>query len=160
MTTEMESREMTTAPYELVSELGGVLARINVRGSAVLALPAINRGTAFTLDERQALGLDGLLPSGVTTLEGQVRRVYAQYLEQANRTLADRLQGKLLLIHGEADRNTLPAHSTRILEALRGSKRLLLVPRAGHNDVLNGDVWRQIESWITSVLVESSKVES
>ena len=84
MTTEMESRDMTSAPYELVSEPGGVLARINVRGSAVLALPAINRGTAFTLDERQALGLDGLLPSGVTTLEGQVRRVYAQYLEQAN----------------------------------------------------------------------------
>ena len=80
----MESRDMTSAPYELVSEPGGVLARINVRGSAVLALPAINRGTAFTLDERQALGLDGLLPSGVTTLEGQVRRVYAQYLEQAN----------------------------------------------------------------------------
>jgi hypothetical protein len=33
MTTEMESREITTAPYELVSEPGGVLARINVRGS-------------------------------------------------------------------------------------------------------------------------------
>ncbi len=30
---------MTTAPYELVPEPGGVLARINVRGSAVLASP-------------------------------------------------------------------------------------------------------------------------
>src|SRR6476660_8401435 len=75
---------MTTAPYELVPEPGGVLARINVRGSAVLASPAINRGTAFSFDEREALGLDGLLPSGVTTLEVQSRRVYAQYLEQAN----------------------------------------------------------------------------
>ena len=75
---------MTTAPYELVPERGGVLARINVRGSAVLASPSINRGTAFSLDEREALGLDGLLPSGVTTLEVQSRRVYAQYLEQAN----------------------------------------------------------------------------
>jgi malate dehydrogenase (oxaloacetate-decarboxylating) len=75
---------MTTAPYELVPEPGGVLARINVRGSAVLASPSINRGTAFTLDEREALGLDGLLPSGVTTLEVQSRRVYAQYLEQAD----------------------------------------------------------------------------
>ena len=75
---------MATAPYELVPEPGGVLARINVRGSAVLASPSINRGTAFSLDEREALGLDGLLPSGVTTLEGQVRRVYVQYLEQAN----------------------------------------------------------------------------
>src|SRR6478752_3710563 len=75
---------MTTAPYELVPEPGGVLARINVRGSAVLASPSINRGTAFSLDEREALGLDGLLPTGVTTLEVQARRVYAQYLEQAN----------------------------------------------------------------------------
>jgi len=75
---------MTLAPYELLPEPGGVLARINVRGSAVLASPSINRGTAFSLDERAALGLDGLLPTGVTTLELQLRRVYAQYLEQAN----------------------------------------------------------------------------
>jgi len=75
---------MTLAPYELLPEPGGVLARINVRGSAVLASPSINRGTAFSLDERAALGLDGLLPTGVTTLELQLRRVYAQYLEQAS----------------------------------------------------------------------------
>ncbi len=56
----------------------------NSRGSAVLASPTINRGTAFTLPEREALGLTGLLPTGVSTLEGQLRRVYAQYTEQAN----------------------------------------------------------------------------
>ena len=48
------------------------------------ASPTINRGTAFTLEEREALGLTGLLPTGVSTLEGQLRRVYAQYPEQAN----------------------------------------------------------------------------
>jgi malate dehydrogenase (oxaloacetate-decarboxylating) len=74
---------MTTPPYELVPEPVAPGAD-QCRGSAVLASPAINRGTAFSLEERQALGLDGLLPSGVTTLEVQVRRVYAQYLEQAN----------------------------------------------------------------------------
>ena len=61
-----------------------MVARIHARGSAVLASPTINRGTAFTLEEREALGLTGLLPTGVITLEGQLRRVYAQYLEQAN----------------------------------------------------------------------------
>jgi malate dehydrogenase (oxaloacetate-decarboxylating) len=75
---------MSKAPYELESIPGGVQARINVRGSAVLSSPTINRGTAFTLPEREALGLTGLLPTGVSTLEGQLRRVYAQYLEQAN----------------------------------------------------------------------------
>ena len=61
---------------------------------------------------------------------------------------ASAISAPVLLIHGEADRNTRPAHSSRIYEALRGPKKLLLVPRAGHNDVLNGDVWQQIESWL------------
>src|SRR6478752_990486 len=75
---------MSDGPYELVSTAGGVVAHIHSRGSAVLAAPTINRGTAFTLQEREALGLSGLLPTGVSTLEGQLRRVYAQYLEQSN----------------------------------------------------------------------------
>ncbi len=75
---------MTEAPYELVPTPQGVVARIHARGSAVLATPTINRGTAFTHAERETLGLKGLLPTGVSTLEGQLRRVYQQYLEQAN----------------------------------------------------------------------------
>ncbi len=75
---------MTDGPYELVPTSTGVVAKINARGSAVLATPTINRGTAFTYEERELLGLKGLLPTGVTTLEGQLRRVYAQYREQSN----------------------------------------------------------------------------
>ena len=75
---------MTDAQYELVPTPQGVVAQIYARGSAVLAAPSINRGTAFSYAEREALGLKGLLPTGVSTLEGQLRRVYAQYLEQAN----------------------------------------------------------------------------
>jgi malate dehydrogenase (oxaloacetate-decarboxylating) len=50
----------------------------------VLASPLLNRGTAFTPEERQALGLTGLLPSGVSTMEAQLRRTYAQFGRQAD----------------------------------------------------------------------------
>jgi malate dehydrogenase (oxaloacetate-decarboxylating) len=75
---------MRDGSYQLLSKGDGVVAQIAARGSAVLSAPTINRGTAFTLAEREALGLTGLLPTGVSSLDGQVRRVYAQYLEQAN----------------------------------------------------------------------------
>ena len=49
------------------------------RGLDVLNSPRLNKGTAFTADERNALGLNGLLPSDIGTLESQVRRAYIQY---------------------------------------------------------------------------------
>jgi len=49
------------------------------RGLAVLNSPLLNKGTAFTVDERKVLGLTGLLPPDVSTLEGQVKRAYIQY---------------------------------------------------------------------------------
>lgn len=73
---------MHEKPYELLPSEEGIVARIHVRGSAVLASPTINRGTAFTYEQRRALGLTGLLPSAVTSLEGQLRRAYAQYRAQ------------------------------------------------------------------------------
>ncbi|MDQ4091869.1 MAG: NAD-dependent malic enzyme [Actinomycetota bacterium] len=70
--------------YELTPTADGVVARIHARGSAVLASPTINRGTAFTIEEREALGLTGRLPTAVSTLDGQVRRVYGQYRAQTD----------------------------------------------------------------------------
>ena len=75
---------MSVPSYELSTAPDGVVVRIHDRGNAVLASPTINRGTAFTLQEREALGFTGLLPPRVDTLEGQARRAYAQYGEQAN----------------------------------------------------------------------------
>ena len=47
---------MSEGPYELLSSDDGVVAaRIHARGNAVLASPAINRGTAFTYDQRREL---------------------------------------------------------------------------------------------------------
>ena len=49
------------------------------RGLAVLTTPPLNKGSAFTAAEREALGLDGLLPPVIATLESQVASAYAQY---------------------------------------------------------------------------------
>ncbi|WP_313864656.1 NAD-dependent malic enzyme [Mycobacterium sp.] len=43
-----------------------------------LATPSLNRGVAFSREERRRLGLTGRLPSGVLTLEQQASRVWYQ----------------------------------------------------------------------------------
>jgi malate dehydrogenase (oxaloacetate-decarboxylating) len=52
------------------------------RGRDLLRDPRLNRGTAFTVEERNALGLEGLLPASVLSLEEQSRRAYEQYERQ------------------------------------------------------------------------------
>ena len=69
-------------PYDIVATDRGETYRLRARGTAIMREPLIFRGTAFTPEERSSLGLVGLLPDGVTTLDSQSRRVYAQYLRQ------------------------------------------------------------------------------
>ena len=56
-----------------------IVLRVRARGRRILRNPVANRGTAFTLGEREQLALAGLLPSQVTTIEEQLPRSYAQY---------------------------------------------------------------------------------
>src|ERR1700722_10402715 len=49
------------------------------RGMAVLTTPLLNKGTAFTMEERKALGLTGLLPPEICTLDVQVTSAYTQF---------------------------------------------------------------------------------
>ena len=58
------------------------------------------------------------------------------YVEQANRTLADRLQGKLLMIHGEADENVPVASTLSLADALIAADKdfdLLILPNRSHS---------------------------
>jgi len=69
------------------------------RGAALLRDPTLNKGTAFTLRERDALGLRGLLPPHVITQEDQVHRV----LENFRRLESD--LSRYILLEALHDRN-------------------------------------------------------
>ena len=45
--------------------------------------PFLNKGTAFTKEERAKYGITGMLPSTVQTLEQQAVQAYGQYLSQS-----------------------------------------------------------------------------
>nr|WP_242223818.1 NAD-dependent malic enzyme [Bacillus cereus group sp. BfR-BA-01380] len=53
-----------------------------LRGAEVLATPLLNKGVAFSTEEREELGLKALLPPAVLTLDEQVRRAYEQFCSQ------------------------------------------------------------------------------
>ncbi len=78
---------------------GAEIQHTKKRGMAVLTTPLLNKGSAFTVVEREALGLDGLLPPVISTLESQVAAAYIQY-----QRLPDAL-GKNIYLTALHDRN-------------------------------------------------------
>src|ERR1041384_7804077 len=69
------------------------------RGLALLRDPLLNKGTAFTEQERDALGLRGLLPAHMLSMEAQAERVLTNL-----RSLPDDLQ-KYVVLNALHDRN-------------------------------------------------------
>lgn len=53
-----------------------------MRGHDILNNPFLNKGTAFTMEERQELGLLGILPPYVQTIEEQAEQAYQHFLRK------------------------------------------------------------------------------
>lgn len=87
--------------YEVLPGAHGGRVRLFARGREVIRIPRVNRGAAFTLEQREALGLKGQLPTGVTPLELQLSRVYEQF--RARRTNFD----KFIHLSALRERNTV-----------------------------------------------------
>jgi malate dehydrogenase (oxaloacetate-decarboxylating) len=54
------------------------------RGTDLLDQPLLNKGTAFTEQERTELGLEGLLPPHIETLDEQAVRAYEAFQKKDN----------------------------------------------------------------------------
>src|SRR3990167_1696983 len=65
-----------------VDEKGNAYLPVVLRSYVLLQNPKLNKGSAFSREERVALDIDGRLPQCVETLEEQMVRSYSQFLEK------------------------------------------------------------------------------
>jgi fermentation-respiration switch protein FrsA (DUF1100 family) len=132
-----------------------------VAGAAVLV------AAGFVFSQLPAIGAGGLLhPARRRSAEPRPKSCDEETFAGAGVTLrgcfravdvspvsaATRIDVPVLLVHGAADTETPPDHSRRVLAALAGPKRLILVPGARHNESLRGEIWTEIERWLDDVL--------
>ncbi|HUH03466.1 MAG TPA: NAD-dependent malic enzyme [Kofleriaceae bacterium] len=66
------------------SNCGPKTVATTLRGQRLLCDALLNKGTAFTREERRALGLVGLLPDVVATIDEQVTKVHANILRKGD----------------------------------------------------------------------------
>lgn len=76
-TAQKEAPRRRIGPTAWTDATGAWQTRL--RGRHVLSDPRVNKGTAFSDAEREALGVVGLIPPAHLTLEQQAARVYGQY---------------------------------------------------------------------------------
>jgi malate dehydrogenase (oxaloacetate-decarboxylating) len=67
-----------------VEKEGKKYIETDLKGSQLLQSSHLNKGTAFSSQERELFNLIGLLPHSVETLEEQLQRAYQQYSLQAD----------------------------------------------------------------------------
>ena len=84
------------------------------------------------------------------------------YAEQSNAVQAHRLQGKLLLMVGELDRNVDPASTMQVVNSLIKADKdfeLLAVPGGGHGIARTPYGWKRLEDFFVRHLNPSQMEE-
>ncbi len=126
------ARRMSPSPADL-SAWG---APLQPRGAALLTDPLLNKGTAFTERERDALGLRGLLPPRVFTLEEQVQRSLA-----AVRRKTDALE-KYIYLTNLQNRNEVLFYRL-VVDHLEEMVPLIYTPTVGQACLEYGSIYRR-----------------
>ena len=106
------------------------------RGRSLLNDPIRNRGTGFTPGERHRLGLQGLLPAAVETLEEQVARV----VENISRKTSA-LESYIFLMALQDQNETLFYRS--VLEHLDEALPIIYTPTVGEAALQYGAIFRR-----------------
>ena len=106
------------------------------RGAALLTDPLLNKGTAFTERERDALGLRGLLPPRVFTLEEQAQRSLA-----AVRRKTDALE-KYIYLTNLQNRNEVLFYRL-VLDHIEEMVPLIYTPTVGQACLEYGAIYRR-----------------
>ena len=109
---------------------------VHRRGLEILNNPWLNKGTSFSLDERRALGLSGLLPPFQANMEEQYQRVMENY-----RHHADPLD-KYIFLTGLADRNVTLFYRF-LMENLEETTPIMYTPTVGKACQKFGHIYRK-----------------
>lgn len=127
-----------------------------LRGHQVLADSRLNKGVAFTLEERERLGLSGMLPPRVLAIDDQVQRAYAQFRSQPTdlakhvslSALHDRNEVLFYRLLGDHLHEMLPiVYTPTIGEAIKNYSHLYNRPRGVYLSIDHPD---QIEASLSA----------
>jgi malate dehydrogenase (oxaloacetate-decarboxylating)(NADP+) len=106
------------------------------RGVKLLHDPLRNQGTAFSESERDALGLQGLLPPRVMSQDAQVLRILANYAQKPNDL------EKYISLIDLADRNETLFYRV-IMDNLQAMMPIIYTPTVGRACQLFGHIFRR-----------------
>ncbi len=106
------------------------------RGRDLLNDPILNRGTAFSSEERDQFGLRGLVPNGVETMQQQVDRVVANYSAKPSD-----LERYIFLMALQDQNETLFYHT--VLQQLKDLMPIIYTPTVGEAAMQYGAIIRR-----------------